>query len=141
MLKEKVLAEHVSAIRERDRAKSALLSVIKGQMTALEKAGQTVDDQAVVKICLGLKKGVDETLAVKSDAALERELGILQSFLPQPLTREELTSIIKEIISGMPSSLPRNAKVGKTMGVLNKSYPGMIDAPLAMELIGELMSE
>lgn len=55
----------------------------------------------------------------------QREIDILQAYLPQPLSEDELMAAIKKAIAQTQSTGPNDT--GKTVGYLKTHYAGRID--------------
>ena len=74
-------------------------------------------------------------LAVKE----EEELAIIEQFLPQQLTGEELNAKIAEIIAAIGATSP--ADMGKVMGAANKQLAGQADGKLIAEAVKNLLAK
>lgn len=64
----------------------------------------------------------------------ESEVALLQKFLGEQLSEEQLTNLIKEAIAGGANNL------GAIMGLLNKSHKGKFEGKIASELAKTLLS-
>lgn len=64
----------------------------------------------------------------------ETEVALLQKFLGEQLSEDELTALIKEAITGGANNL------GAIMGMLNKSHKGKFEGKIASELAKSLLS-
>jgi len=64
----------------------------------------------------------------------EAEVALLQKFLGEQLSEDELTALIKEAITGGANNL------GAIMGMLNKSHKGKFEGKIASELAKTLLS-
>ena len=68
------------------------------------------------------------------------ELSVIQKYLPQSLSAEEIEVDVRSILSKL--DMPNfNAKLGRTLGELNKKYVGRIDAALASKIITSVINE
>ena len=126
------------------------LSVIR-LLTALiknrevEKRGPLTDAevlQAIVASCKQRQEAVEQfrqggrqDLADKESAELE----ILQSYLPKPLTSEELQTMVLEAIREVQATSPR--EMGKVMGVLMPRVTGRADGKMVNTLVREALSK
>lgn len=75
-----------------------------------------------------------EDLAGKEEA----ELNILASYLPPPLSREELLRKIEEVIAEVGASSPKD--MGKVMARLMPEILGRVDGRLVNEMVREALS-
>jgi uncharacterized protein YqeY len=64
----------------------------------------------------------------------EAEVALLQKFLGEQLSEDELMALIKEAITGGANNL------GAIMGMLNKSHKGKFEGKIASELAKTLLS-
>ncbi len=126
------------------------LSVIR-LLTALiknrevEKRGPLTDAevlQAIVASCKQRQEAVEQfrrggrqDLADKESAELE----ILQSYLPKPLTSEELQTMVLEAIREVQATSPK--EMGKVMGVLMPRVTGRADGKMVNTLVREALSK
>ncbi len=68
------------------------------------------------------------------------ELNVIKTYLPSELSSEEIEVEVRKILSTIDAP-NYNAKVGKTMGFLNKNFPGRINASLANDIIVHVIKE
>ena len=139
-LKEKINADYIQAFKEKNTVKKNLLSVVKAEITTIEKnTGESdLDDDAVIKILNKTAKSLNET--IKSLAPIDGmgekitvaavELAIIQSYLPTQMTREEITSKVNELVS---SGITQ-------MGVIMKEFTNLpADKKVVLEVIKEIV--
>jgi uncharacterized protein YqeY len=135
------------ALRSGDKLR---LSVIR-LLTALiknrevEKRGPLTDAevlQAIVASCKQrqeaieqYKQGGRQDLVDKESAELE----ILQSYLPKPLTSEELQAMVLEAIREVQATSLR--EMGRVMGVLMPRVTGRADGKVVNTLVREALSK
>ena len=70
-------------------------------------------------------------------AKAETEIGILNEFLPKPLTEEELITLVKEVIQ--EAGAESMAEVGRVMGLLMPRISGKADGKEANQIVRELL--
>lgn len=70
-------------------------------------------------------------------AKAETEIGILNEFLPKPLTEEELKMLVKEVI--LEAGAESMAEVGRVMGLLMPRISGKADGKEANQIVRELL--
>lgn len=100
-LKEKVNADFISAMREKNTVKKNLLSVVKGEITTIEKNTGEADlsDESVLKILMKIAKSLKETVAMSGDEESKTQLVIVEEYLPKQMSREEITTKVSELIA------------------------------------------
>ena len=74
------------------------------------------------------------------DLAIEEEaqLAIITQYLPQQLSAEEITEILKQLIAENGISSIRD--MGKLMGLATKKFAGQADNKLVSEIVKSLLS-
>lgn len=65
------------------------------------------------------------------------ELGILQEYLPSPLTPEELQDLVREAIREVQAASPK--EMGKVMAILMPKVTGRADGKLVSTLVREAL--
>ena len=68
----------------------------------------------------------------------ETELAILQTYLPQQLTRDEIEAEARQVIDEVGASSPRD--IGKVMKPLMARLKGRADGRLVNQVVRELLS-
>lgn len=92
MLLEIIQQHTIQAMKEHDVVQVTLLKTIKGEV---ERApDKNTSDEAVLKV---LKK-MKESIVLIPSPTQERELEIIDFYLPKPLTNEQMDEIINQII-------------------------------------------
>lgn len=81
------------------------------------------------------KKGNRQDLVEKE----EKELKIIQEFLPQQLSEDEIKKISLDIILNLNASGPND--FGKVMGVAMKEFKGKADGKLVQQIVKELLNK
>ena len=146
-LKERLTEDLKTALRSGDKLK---LSVIR-LLTALiknrevEKRGPLTDAEVVQAISSSCKQrqeaieqygqGGRQDLVDKETA----ELRILQSYLPQPLTSEELAGLVQAAIQEAQAASPK--EMGKVMAVLMPKVTGRADGKAVSALVRDMLSK
>jgi uncharacterized protein YqeY len=80
------------------------------------------------------RNGGREDLASKEEA----EIGILSEYLPQPLTEDEITALVREAIAATGASSARD--MGKVMGWLTPRTRGRADGKHVSELVVQALA-
>jgi uncharacterized protein YqeY len=134
-LTEKIAADLINAMKSKDKV---ALEAIRAAKTAFilaksEKGADAVlTSEEELKIIQKLVKQRRESAAIYKDNnrqdLYEKEVAeadVLEKYLPAKLSDEELTTILKEIISRVGAKTP--AEMGKVMGVATKELAGKAD--------------
>jgi uncharacterized protein YqeY len=108
-LKEKVNADYMKAFKEKNTVKKNLLSVVKSEITTIEKntSVENLSDADVIKILNKTAKSLNETIKALSpiDGKGEdlvqacAELAIVQCYLPTLMSKEEVTTKVNELVT------------------------------------------
>lgn len=80
------------------------------------------------------RNGGREELALKE----EKELQMLQIYLPQQMTEEEIKNLVEEAIAQTGASSPQD--MGKVMGALMPKTKGKADGTLVSKIVKEKLS-
>ena len=133
MLKETINADYIAAFKTGDTVKKNLLSVVKGEIQTQEKntGVTTLSDENVVKILNKSVKSLKETLSVSSDETTQRELVIIESYLPKQLTTDEIQAIIDGLIESGASSMGEFMRHFSSLPVDRQTVADMIRTSLS----------
>lgn len=99
-LKNKIEADYMQALRNKNAVAKNLLSVIRGEIQSAEKqpgAPADLPDGDVLRILTKLAKSIRDTQAVQSSEQSAEELFIVESYLPKQMTEQEITDVILAI--------------------------------------------
>lgn len=148
-LEQKVMAEMKDAMRAKDEAALRTLRAIKAAIL-IEKTSEgatgEISEATELKMLQKMAKQRRDSLDIfvqqnREDlAAKEREeLAILDKFLPQQMSTEELQAEIKAIITQVGATSA--ADMGKVMGVASKQLAGKADGKAISEQVKALLSQ
>jgi uncharacterized protein len=135
-LSERIDSDLKTAMREKNATKLGVLRMLKAAMTnaAIEKSGaqsQLNDTDATQVIRKQVKQRQDSIESFEKGGRAElaakekEELSILQSYLPQAMSAEELSKIVRETISEVGAS--SKAQMGAVMKALQAKVAGRAD--------------
>lgn len=110
------------AMKAKDLVAKDILRTALGEIqTAETRGGQSLDDEAAMKLVTKLVKSNEETLKVSQDpdtqAKLQRENEILQALLPRLLGVDEIVAIL----AGVTGAIVAAPAVGPAMGIAMKA--------------------
>lgn len=107
-------------------------------------AGNVLEDEEALRIIQKLaKQGADAAAIYKEQGRNDlfeeenAQVQVLNSFLPKPMSDEELTAALKEIIATVGASSPQD--MGKVMGVATKQLSGKADGKSISAKVKELL--
>jgi uncharacterized protein YqeY len=141
MLKEKLMEDLKSAMKEKDEIKKNTVQMVRAGILQIEKdKGIEVEDNQIIDIiakevkkrkdaAIDFEKGGREDLVEKNN----KEIEILSAYLPKQLSKEEIKAIVKEIIAEV------NATTIKDMGKVMKSAKEKIGAAADGKTINEVV--
>ena len=146
-LETKVMEQMKDAMRAKDEAALRTLRAIKAAIL-LEKtsgSGAEITEAYELKMLQKMAKQRRDSLDIFTQqnredlAAKEKEeLAIIDKFLPQQMSEEELVAALKSIISQTGASSP--ADMGKVMGMATKQLAGKADGKMISEKVKQLLS-
>lgn len=143
MLKEQLLNDLKDAMKEKDEIKKNTVQMVRAAILQVEKdKGIELDDAQIIDIIAKeAKKRKDAAIDFEKSGRKDlieqnaKELEILSSYLPKQLSKEEIGSVVRNVIS----------KVGATsikeMGVVMKEAKAEIGAAADGKTINEVVKE
>ena len=104
-----------------------------------KKSGELISDEEILNLLLNMVKQRKESVKIYSEAGREdlkereeKEIEIINSFLPHQIKAEELKMIIIQSIKELDCNSIKD--LGKLIGSLKKKYPGQLDMQEVAEL-------
>ncbi len=141
-LKEKIQKDFIAAFKmgAEGRLKKDLLGVIKSAITAEEQKpnAKAVRDVEVMAILKSIRKGIKEVVDLSNTPESIAELAIVDSYLPQQMSEEEIRNAVEQVISEIGATSP--AEMGKVMGGFNSKFTGKADGKTVSNIVKELLS-
>lgn len=148
MLFDQVSKDIVAAMKAKDKVRLEALRNIKKvfiEAKTAPGANDTLDDAAALKILQKLAKQGNDSAALykgqnREDLA-EAELAqvaVIESYLPKPMSSEEIENAVKDIISQTGASSIK--EMGKVMGIASKQLAGKADGKTISEIVKKLLT-
>ena len=145
MLKEKLMEDLKSAMKEKDEIKKNTVQMIRAAILQVEKdkAIQLDDNQIIDIIAKEMKKRKDSLSDYEKSgredliSAVKKEMEIIAAYLPKQLSKEELTKIIKEIIAEVEAVDIKD--MGKVMKAAKEKVGAAADGKAINEVVKELL--
>jgi uncharacterized protein YqeY len=146
-LEQKIMADMKDAMKAKNEASLRGLRAIKAAIilakTAEGAKGELTEDDEV-KLLQKLVKQRKDSLEIyrqqnRADLAQkeEEEIAVIEKFLPQQLSPEELKAELRQIIAETGASSP--ADMGKVMGQATKKLAGRADGKTISAAVKELL--
>lgn len=144
-LEQRVMNDMKDAMRAKDEASLRGLRAIKAALLLLKTSGSVeITESDELKMLQKLVKQRKDSLTIyqeqnRTDLAQkeEEEIKIIEQFLPQPLSLDDLKMEVQKII--INSGASSVADMGKVMGIANKQLAGKADGKTISEVVKELL--
>ena len=127
--------------RNKERTLTLRLAISEFKKEEIDKKIVLTDEDAL-RILQRMIKQRKESISQFADAGRtelaekeEKEISILQDFLPEQLGEEEIRELVTEAISATEASEP--ADIGKVMGALKSKIKGNADMGLVSRIVKE----
>lgn len=138
--------ELAAARRDRDGERRDALSLILAQLRSAEKELQRPlhDEEELQVLQRERKKRVEAAEAFRAGGreeqaeSEERELDVLEEFMPEPLTEEELETIIDDAIAECGATSLRH--LGRVMADVMPQVAGRADGSAVSQLVREKLA-
>jgi len=145
-LEEQLMEEMKQAMKTGDKARLSTIRMIRSSLKNKEiELRRRLEDEDVIKVIQGMVRKGEESLEqfrsggrkdlVEKEQA---EIEILKSFLPQPLSQEEMIKIIDETIRETQASSLKD--LGKVMKAVMPRLGGKADGKVINQLVKERLS-
>ena len=138
-----------AAMKAKDKVRLETLRNIKKYFIEAQTApgaAEMLSDDNALKILSKLAKQGRDTAALyteqgRPDLASEElaQVAVIEEYLPQPLSAEELEAEVKNIISEVGATGPKD--MGKVMGVASKKLAGRADGKAISELVKKILTQ
>jgi len=132
-LKDKLLNDLKAAMKDKDRIRKDTIQLIRSAVLQIEKDKRiTLDDDGVTEVLAKELKAARDVLSEmeKSDREdliekSKREIEIIQQYMPEPFTEDQVEAIIQEAISETGAVSVKD--MGKIMKVVMPKVKGRAD--------------
>lgn len=140
MLINRIREDMLAARKGDDAVAKSLLVTLYSEAAMVGKNkrnGDTTDDEAISMV-RKFAANTEETIRLLTERgqtadAQQRELAILQAYLPRQMSRDELSEAIAAIVAEQPEKGPK--VMGRVMGDLKARFGATYDGKLASELV------
>jgi len=148
-LEQKVMAEMKDAMKSKNEASLRALRAIKAEIIKAKTdpgAAGEVSEEKEIGLLQKMMKQRKDSLEIyqqqnREDLAKKEleEIAVIEKYLPQQLTGDELKAQLQQIISDTGASSP--ADMGKVMGAATKKLAGRADGKTISAMVKELLAK
>lgn len=145
-MREQILKDLTDAMKRQDKETLTVLRSIKGaiQLEEINKKHELNDEEVISVLSHGIKTRKESILEFeKADRKdlkeqTEKEIEILNKYMPEPLTEDELNNILEEAFDVIK---PESIKdMGKVMGYVTPKVKGKVDMGEVSKIIKEKLN-
>jgi uncharacterized protein YqeY len=145
-LDERLVEEMKQAMKSNDKLRLSTIRMIRSALKNKEiELRKKLEDEEIVKVIqVMVRKGEESVEQFQTGGRMDlvekekREIEILKSFLPQPLSQEEIREIIDQSIQETQALSPKD--IGKVMKAVMPKIGGKADGKLINQLVKERLS-
>ncbi|MGM0835791.1 MAG: GatB/YqeY domain-containing protein [Bacillota bacterium] len=145
-LLERLNTDIKQAMKDKDKEKLSVLRMVKSaiQNEAIKHGRDLTEEEELTVLSRELKQRKDSLhefdKAGREDLVhkLQGELAIVEHYLPEQLTEEEVSAIVQQTISDVNAT--SKADMGKVMGALMPKVKGKADGSLVNKLVQQHLS-
>jgi len=145
-LEERLMDEMKQAMKSNDKSRLSTIRMIRTAVKNKEiELRKRLEDEDIFKVIQGMVRKNEESIEqFKAGGRMDlvekeqKEIETLKSFLPQPLSQEEILKIIDECIAETQASSLKD--LGKVMKSVMPKLGGKADGKLINQLVKERLS-
>jgi len=146
-LKVRLAEDYRAALRSRDKLKVSVIRLLTALIKnrEVEKRAPLTDAEVMQAISSSCKQRQDSIEQYRQGGRQDlvdketAELHILQSYMPQPFTAEELEELVRAAIQEAQAASPK--EMGKVMTLLMPKVTGRADGKVVSALVREMLSK
>ncbi len=151
MIREEIKKQLIEAMKAGQKEKVDTLRLINSTIKDKDIADRTkgnmdgISDEAILSVLQGMIKQRKESIVLYTQGgrselaeAEQKEVDIIQSFLPKQMDTDEMREAIKTVITETGATTMKD--MGKVMGVLRSKYAGKMDFGAASGEIKSLLA-
>ena len=145
-MRERILTDLISAMKSKDKERLAVLRMVKGamQLEEINVKRELNDDEVIRIISKQIKTRKDSITEFEKGNrndlidATNKEIEILNEYMPVQMTEEEITKVIDEVFAEIKPESPKD--MGKIMGAISPLVKGKADMGLVNKMIKERLN-
>ena len=148
MLTEQINKDYIQAMKAKDTLRSSTLSFLRAQIknVMIDKKAEELEDSDVIAVIKKQVKQRQDSIeqyekGERGDLAEKEknEMAILQEYLPEEMSEEELKPIIKETIDEVQASSMKD--MGNVMKAVIPKVEGRADNKMVSNLVRQALSQ
>jgi len=136
-LKEELTQQMKAALKGGQKQRLSTIRMLLSELQNEQLKGGQVDPIAVVKrYAKSLTRAMEDFAKAGDQNRVDQakaELAIVDEFLPQMLTEQQLEAAIDKILADNSIDSPK--QMGQAMGLVMKAYPGRVDGGKAQQIL------
>ncbi len=145
-LEERLIEEMKQAMKSNDKLRLSTIRMVRSALKNKEiELRKKLEDEDILKVIqVMVRKGEESIEQFQAGGRVDlvekerSEIEILKSFLPQPLSQEEILKIIDQSIQETQASSPKD--IGRVMKSVIPKIGGKADGKLVNQLVKERLS-
>ncbi len=145
-LEERLVEEMKQAMKSNDKLRLSTIRMVRSALKNKEiELRKRLEDEEVVKVIQAMvRKGEESVEQFQTGGRTDlveketKEIEVLKSFLPQPLSEGEILAIIEQTIQETQASSPKD--IGKVMKSVMPKIGGKADGKRINQLVKERLS-
>lgn len=146
-IKVTLMADLKEAMKQKLKLRKSVITMLRAAIKQVEidERVELNDEQIIDIVVMQVKqkrgaieefiKGNREDLADEAKA----EIAILEDYLPEPLSEEEVRSIISSVISEIDAKSMKD--MGKVMGLVNPQVKGKADGKMVSQIVKKYLNK
>lgn len=145
-MRERILEDLKNAMKAQDKKTLSVIRMVKGamQMEELNKKAELNDDEVIAVIAKQIKTRKESIVEYEKGnrndliEATQEEIEILNKYMPEQLSLEEVNKIVDEIFEEIKPSSVKD--MGKLMQAANSKLKGKADMGIVSSIIKEKLN-
>lgn len=146
-LNEQLTQDLKDAMKAKDKTKLNVVRMIKTSLTnaKIKKGADLTEEDQLQVLSTEMKQRKDSLAEFEKGgredliAEVKSEMAIVETYLPKPLTKEELSAVISETITETGATSMKD--MGKVMSTLMPKVKGRADGGQINQIVKELLSK
>lgn len=137
IMKERIAGELKDAMRAKDKLRVSVLRMLLAEIINEEKSGRDFKQIDVIRgYAKKLKKTIDEyeRLQIQDEVdSCSKELKIVEEFLPEQMSDEELEKVVKEVLGS-----EKPGDIGSAMKAVMDKYKDVADGRKVQKIVKDI---
>lgn len=145
-MRERIMNDIKEAMKSQNKERLAVLRMVKGaiQLEEISKKQELNDNDIIAVVSKQIKtrrESITEFVKGNRNDLVEKtksEISILEEYMPEQLSEEEIIKTIDEVINEVNPQAPSD--MGKVMGIVTPKLKGRADMSLVSKIVKEKIS-